>query len=122
MSTVTPTALILFWWIAQNLYLKHQSLSHQLQHLSNTHWACRLHTVDAVCSTFDAILTSLQSIMDGSHKVKASGIYMQIYSFKFLTTLILFWKIMSCIKGLSDQLQSTHNNMAKAAGLVTATI
>ena len=56
--------------------------------------ACRFYAVDAVCSTFDAILGSLQSIMDGRDKGKATeacGIYMQIHSFKFLTTLILFW-------------------------------
>ena len=47
---------------------------------------------------------------------------MQIHSFKFLTTLVLFWQILSCTKGLSDQLQSININMAKAAELVTATI
>ena len=78
--------------------------------------------MDAVCSTFDAVLSSLESIVDGSDKVKATGIYIQIHSFKFLTTLVLFWRILSCTKGLSDQLQSIKINMAKAAELVTATI
>ena len=98
---------------------------HQLQCLSDTHWACRFHLVDAVCSTFDAILSSLESIVDGSDKVKAteaSGIYMQIHSFKFLTTLVLFWLILSCTKDLPHQLQRIKINMAKAAELVTATI
>ena len=116
---------------AHTIYIQQQSALHpgkpirQLQRLSDTRWACRFYAVDAVCSTFDAILGSLQSIMDGRDKGKATeacGIYMQIHSFKFLTTLILFWRILQCTKGLSDQLQSTHINMAKAAELVTSTI
>ena len=115
---------------AHTIYIQQQSILHpgkpvhQLQRLSDTRWACRFNAVDAVCSTFDAILSSLQSIMDNNDKVKAveaSGIYTQIHSFKFLTTLVLFWRILLCTKGLSDQLQSTHINMAKAAELVTAT-
>ena len=53
--------------------------------------------------------------------VEASGIHTQVHSFKFLTTLILFRQILSCTKGLSDQLQSNHITKAKTAELVTAT-
>ena len=63
--------------------------------------------------------------MDGDNKMKAteaSGIYLQIHSFKFLMTLIIFWRILSCTKGLSDHLQSTRMDMCKAADLVTATL
>ena len=63
--------------------------------------------------------------MDGDDKMKhteASEIYLQIHSFKFLTTLIIFWRILSCTKGLSDHLQSTKMDMSKAADLVTATL
>ena len=83
---------------AHTIYIQQQSILHpgkpvhQLQQLSDTRWACRFNAVDAVCSTFDAILSSLQSIMDSSDKVKAveaSAIYTQIHSFKFLTTLVL---------------------------------
>ena len=97
----------------------------QLQRLSDTRWACRFNAVDAVCSTYDSILATLQSIMDGNDKVKAteaSGIFLQIHSFKFLLTLIIFWRILSCTKGLSDHLQSTKIDMSKAADLVTATL
>ena len=115
---------------AHTIFVQQQSVLHpskpvrELQQLSDTHWACRYDAVDAICSTFDAILLSLQTIMDGNDKVKAveaSGIYMQIHSFKFLTTLVLFLRILSCTKGLSDQLQCNQINMAKAAELVTAT-
>ena len=78
---------------AHQIFIQQQSILHpgkpvrELQQLSDTRWACRFDAVNAVCSTFDySILSSLQSIMDGSDKVKAveaSGIYMQIHSFKF---------------------------------------
>ena len=51
---------------------------------------------------------------------EASGIYLQIYSFKFLTTLIIFWRILSSTKDLSDHLQSAKMDMSKTADLITA--
>ena len=116
MSTVMPTALILFWWTVRNLWLKHQSFLHyyvfistskahtiyiqqqsalhpgkpirQLQRLSDTRW----HVGFMQWMLF--VVPLMQSIMDVRDKGKATeacGIYMQIHSFKFLTTLILFW-------------------------------
>ena len=116
---------------AHTVYTQQQSILHpekplhQLQRLSDTRWACRFYAVDAICSTFDAILATLQCIMDGSDKMKAteaSGIFLQIHNFKFLMTLIIFWRILSCTKGLSDHLQSTKMDMSKAADLVSATL
>ena len=78
--------------------------------------------MDAISSTFGAILSSLQVIMYGRDIAKATeakGIYAQINSFKFLT-LKLFRRVLMCTKSLSDQLQSTQVNMAKAAELVTS--
>jgi len=78
-----------------------------LQRLSDTRWVCRYAAVDAVCSTIDSILATLQSIVNSNDRAKAveaSGIYSQIYSFKFLTTLIIFWRILSYTKRLSDHL------------------
>ena len=52
-----------------------------------------LNAVDAVYSTFSAVLSNLRYIMDWDDKLKAAeatGIYMQVHSFKFLTTLVLF--------------------------------
>ena len=63
--------------------------------------------------------------MDGDDKMKAteaSGIFLQIHNFKFLMKLIIFWRILSCTKGLSDHLQSTKIDMSKAANLVSATL
>ena len=64
----------------------------QLQHLSDTHWACWYAAVDVVCSTIDSILATLQYKDGGDrHKaVEASGIYLQINLFKFLATLTVY--------------------------------
>ena len=97
----------------------------QLQRLSDTRWACRYLAVDAVCSTFGSIIATLQAVVDGEDRAKAveaTGILLQVHTFKFLLLLIVFWRILSCTKSLSDQLQSVNIDMAKAADLVTATI
>ena len=80
-------------YIEQHSTLNPTKPIRQLQHLSDTWWACRY----AVCSTIDLILVTLQSTINGDNRVKAteaSGIYSQIHSFKFLMTLIIFWKIL----------------------------
>ena len=72
---VRPTQ---YWYIQQQSILHPKKPVHQLQCLSDTQWTCRFYAVDAICSTFDAILTTLQCIMDGSDKMKAteaSGIF-----------------------------------------------
>ena len=100
--------------------------THQIKPLSDTRWAnCRFFSVEAVCSTFDVIVATLQYIADDGDKhkaIEARGILLQIQTFKFLITLILFWRILSLTKSLSDQLQSTDINIASAADLVGATI
>ena len=116
---------------AHELYLKKQTELHptkqirQLQRLSDTRWACRYFAVDAVCCTYDAIIATLEDISNSDNRgkaVEARGILCQIKSFKFLLLLIIFSRILSFTKSLSDQLQSVTNDMARAADLVVATI
>jgi len=98
---------------------------HQLKHLSDTQWSYRFFTVDAVYTTYGAILATLQVIAHGDDRNKvteATDILLQVQSFKYLTALFLFWRVLSITRCLSDQLQSTKINMAKAADLVTASI
>jgi len=116
---------------AHTIYIEQQTVLYpnkpvrQLQRLSDTRWACRFFAVDAVYTTYGAILATLQMIVDGDDREKATkamGIFLQVQSFKFLTSLVLFWRVLSITKGLSDQLQNTKINLAKAADLVTASI
>ena len=91
--------------------------------MSDTRWSCRYLAVDAVYSTFGAVLATLEEIVDGEDRSRATeaiGILMQVHTFKFL--LSLFWRILSCTKSLSDQLQSREIDLAKAADLVLATV
>ena len=87
----------------------------QLQHLSDTRWACKYFAVEVVYSTYGAILAMLQAIIDGNDCAKvieAEGILLQII-FKFLVILSLFWHIFSSTKSLSDHLQGTQTNLVK---------
>ena len=81
--------------------------------------------VDAICCTFDSLLATLDEISKGDDHVKgveAKGLLLQVKSFSFLPLLIIFDRVLSCTKKLSDLLQNQQCNLAKAADLVSATI
>lgn len=59
---------------------------------------------------------------DASKATEARGILLQVQSFQFVLCLIIFDRLLTCIKGLSDELQSVQLNLDKAAGLVVGTI
>lgn len=97
----------------------------ELQRLSDTRWACRYNAVNSICHTLDAILGTLEEIADDSDGMKATqatGLLLQVKSFKFLICLVTFDKVLSITKGLSDVLQSISLDLAKAADLVSGTI
>ena len=116
--------------VTHAIFLKKQSElqpdrpQRQLQRLSDTRWSCRFLAVDALCSTFESVLATLEEIANGedrSRAIEATGIWTQVQTLKFLISLITFWRIFSCTKSLSDQLQSRQLDLAKAADLVLAT-
>ena len=115
---------------AHVVYLEMQNRLHpgkqtrQLQRLSDTRWACRYLSLDVIASTFDSILATLESIAESDDKAKAieaTGLLNQIGCFKFVSCLIMFWRIMGLTKSLSDQLQSEEIDFSLAADLVTST-
>jgi hypothetical protein len=115
---------------AHVIYLEMQNQLHpdkqtrQLQRLSDTRWACRYLSLDVIASTFDSILATLDSVAEGSDKVKAieaTGLLHQIHSLKFISCLIILHRIMGITKSLSDQLQSREIDLALAANLVNST-
>lgn len=112
-------------YVAKQKELHPSKKIRELQRLCDTRWACRYFAVDAVCSTYDSVIGTLEDISNGEDKAKvveAKGILAQVKGFKFLLLLIIFTRILSFTKSLSDQLQSATNDMAKAAGLITSTI
>ena len=112
-------------FMSKQLELHPDKQTRQLQRLSDTRWACRHDAVDAVCSTYDSLLATLMDIVDGDDKAKAveaNGILLQIHSVKFILLLVMFLRILSCTRRLSDQLQLKDIDMSKAAELVSATM
>jgi len=70
-----------------------------------------------MCYTFDAILATLEDMgedSDGMKATQATGLLLQIKTFHFLLSLIMFDKILSITKGLSDVLQRATLDLAKA--------
>ena len=112
-------------FIEQQTRLHPDKQHRQLQKLSDTRWACRQSAVNAVCYTYDAVLATLleaASKFDGSRAAEARGLLLQVKSFRFILCLIIFDRLLSCAKGLSDVLQSTKLDLAKAADLISGTI
>ena len=64
---------------------------------------------------------ALQNNTDKSKAVEAIGLLHQVHSFKFLPSLIIFQRIFSKTKSLSDQLQSKSLDFASATNLVLST-
>jgi len=59
-----------------------------------------------MCRTFNALIATLEEIVVGGEKaVQASGLLLQVKSFSFLLLLIIFDRILSYTKRLSDRLQ-----------------
>ena len=96
----------------------------ELQKLSDTRWVARYTSVNAVCRTFDSILSVMEDVGDGSDidkAIEARGLYHQIHSFSFIVSLVTFDKILSCTKHLSDQLQGKTVDLSIATDLILAT-
>ena len=116
---------------AHVVYLEIQNQLHpdqqnrQLQRLSDTRWACRYLSLDVICSTFDSVLATLESIANGDDKAKAIeavGLLHQVNSFKFLSCLVIFHRLLGLTKSLSDQLQSRDIDLCSASELIESTI
>lgn len=88
-------------------------------------WACRQSAINTIYYTFDAVVAALIKITDdgdGSRAAEARGLLLQVKSFKFILLLVIFDRLLTCSKGLSDILQSTKIDLGKASDLITATI
>ncbi len=115
---------------SHSLFLQQQEIHpnkqhRQLQRLVDTRWACRHDAVSALCYTYDAVLATLAEVVSGSDAAKAAegrGLLLQVKSFRFVLCLVIFDRVLSITKSLSDVLQGTQLNLAKAADLVAATV
>ena len=67
------------------------------------------------------MLEEIREGFDRARAVVATGLYLQMKSFKFLISVITFDRVLSCTKSLSVQLQGTKIDLGRAANLVLAT-
>lgn len=94
----------------------------ELQQLSDTRWACRHIACRNVMDRSPAIVQVLEEIGSENHPqraVEARGILAQI-DLNFAGSLVLFRKVLSDSKFLSDMLQSKAVDYAKAVELIEA--
>ena len=52
---------------------------------------------------------------DKTHNSEGRGLLLQIQSFEFVLALVVFHRLLSCMKNLSDGLRPTNLDLAKAA-------
>ncbi|XP_041856904.1 zinc finger MYM-type protein 1-like [Melanotaenia boesemani] len=94
----------------------------ELQKLSDTRWACRHIACRSVMDRLPAVVQVLEEIGSENHPqraVEARGILAQI-DLNFAGSLVLFRKVLSDSKFLSDMLQSKTVDYAKAVELIEA--
>uniref|UniRef100_A0A8C5BKB5 HAT C-terminal dimerisation domain-containing protein n=1 Tax=Gadus morhua TaxID=8049 RepID=A0A8C5BKB5_GADMO len=94
----------------------------ELQRLCDTRWACRHVACRNVMDRLPAIVQVLENIASEKHPqraVEARGILVQI-DLNFVGCLVLFRKVLSDAKYLSDMLQSKTVDYAKAVELIEA--
>ena len=87
----------LFIDVQKKLHLQKQVI--ELQSLSDTRWACRYSSINAIASTYDSIIETLECLSDDTDKgkaVEAIGLLHEINSFRFLA--LLFHRIFSLTK------------------------
>ncbi|XP_032411152.1 zinc finger MYM-type protein 1-like isoform X1 [Xiphophorus hellerii] len=96
----------------------------ELQALSDTRWACRYTACRTMRDRLPAVLRLLQDIAlerNGERTVEARGLLLQI-DIQFLGLLVTFCKVLGDAKCLSDMLQSSTLDLARAVDLVGALI
>ena len=94
-----------------------------MKRLCEIRWACRHTSINAIASTTEAILATLNHIIEGNDRekaVEANGLYLQVNCFQFLLCLYTFLKLFSITAKLSDVLQAEKLDFAGAAGYIEA--
>ena len=96
-------------FIEQQTRLHTDKQHRQLQKLSDTRWACQ----SMQCATpMMLFLLHCLSICDGIKAVETKGLLLQVKSFRFILCLIIFDRLLSYAKGLSDVLQAPQLDLA----------
>lgn len=99
-----------------------QGQPRELPRLSDVRWACRFHACRNLMDRLPAVLRVLHDIDDensGDRCVEACGLRGQI-DLNFIGLLVIFLRILGDTKFLSDMLQSSSLDLARAVDLIEA--
>lgn len=109
-------------WLAVQKELHPLQQPRELQALTDTRWACRYTACRNLRDRLPAILRLLQDLAlerHGERSVEARGLLSQI-DLQFIGLLVIFCKVLADAKCLSDMLQSSTLDLARAVALVGA--
>ena len=92
----------------------------QLQRLSDTRWACRVVACRNLRDRLDAVICTLEDIVEESHGDRATDAQclLSMIDYKFVLLLHLFCHLLGKIHGVSTQLQADSTDLTVAAELV----
>ena len=109
-------------WLAVQKELYPQQQPRELQRLTDVRWACRYMACRNLRDRLPAVLRLLQDIAlenSGDRSPEAKGLLSQI-DLHFIGLLVTFCKVLGDAKCLSDMLQSSSLDLARALELVGA--
>lgn len=96
-----------------------------MKRLCDTRWTCRADSVKAVCNGYQAIIETLERVVEGDNReraVESKGLLSQIKCLQFIACSVMFKKLLLRTQGLSDVLQSKELDLAAAMDLVETAI
>lgn len=111
-----PGAHSVFIQMQKTLGIKLREIVQQ----SDTRWACRWKSVNAVKIQYSAILHALEKLADPSepHSVHAAGIGKHMQSIQFVLCLLLFEEILLSIHVVHKALQGSEMTLSSASTLI----
>nr|XP_023849718.1 zinc finger MYM-type protein 1-like [Salvelinus alpinus]XP_023849719.1 zinc finger MYM-type protein 1-like [Salvelinus alpinus] len=122
LDNVVSDSYVHLKWLAVQKELYPQQQPRKLQRLTDVRWACRYMACRNLRDRLPAVLRVLQDITlenSGDGSVEERGLLSQI-DLHFIRLLVTFCKVLGDAKCLSDMLQSSSLDLARAVDLVGA--
>jgi len=110
------------WLAVQKELYPQQQQPRELQALTDKRWACKYTACRNLRDSLQAVLRLLQDLAlerHGERSVDARGLVSQI-DLQFIGLSVTFYKVLGDAKCLSDMLQSSTLDLARAVALVGA--
>ena len=110
---------------AQKRHYPQRCESVTLKRLSDTRWTCRIDSIRAMLKSFTAVVDALSSLTNASNSersILAAGLLSRVKSLEFTSNLVIFEKLLTITKNLSDQLQAEDLDLSGAVDLLETVI